>query len=66
MDNLLRCNLPIELVEIIMIQVHNLYMRELCIEIVNNVVWVRTKAEQYSFLIGKTQNNPYYILRVYE
>ena len=66
MDDLLRRNLPIELVEIIMRQVHKSYMNDLCIEIINNVVWVRTKANQYSFLIGKTQNNPYYVLRIYE
>ena len=66
MDHLLRSNLPIELVEIIMKNVHNRYMKELCNEINFNVVWVRTKEGEYSFLVGKTQNNPYYLLRVFE
>ena len=66
MDYVLRSSLPIELVEIIMKDVHNRYMKDLCTEIKNNVVWIRTKDGQYSFLIGKTVNNPFYLLRVFE
>jgi hypothetical protein len=66
MDAVLRSNLPIELVEIIMRDVHNLYMKDLCDEITNNVVWVRTKEGEYSFLIGKTANNPFHVLEVFE
>ena len=63
MDFLLCNNLPIELVENITRRVHNAYMRDLIIEIELNVVWVRTRQNVYTFLIGKTQNNPYYPLR---
>lgn len=66
MDAVLRANLPIELVEIIMKDVHNRYMKDLCVEITSNVVWVRTKEGEYSFLIGKTANNPFYVLKVFE
>jgi len=65
MDYVLRSALPLELVEIIMKDVHNRYMKDLCIEIECNVVWVRTKEGESSFLIGKTENNPYYVLRVF-
>jgi len=65
MDYVLRSALPLELVEIIMKDVHNRYMNDLCCEIESNVVWVRTKEGEFSFLVGKTQNNPYYVLRVF-
>ena len=65
MDAMLHNNLPPELVEIIMKDVHNRYMKDLCVEIMNNVVWIRTKDLSYSFLIGKTSNNPFYLLRVF-
>jgi len=65
MDYLLRSYLPIELVENIMKDIHNRYMVELIRELTQNVVWIRTTAGEYSFLIGKTSNNPYYILRDY-
>jgi len=63
MDFILRKNLPIELVEKIMKNIHNRYMLELGTEIKNNVVWIRTGEGEFSFLIGKTSNNPYYVLR---
>ncbi len=65
MDAVLHNNLPPELVEIIMKKVHRLYMKDLTVEIINNVVWIRTKDNENSFLIGKTSNNPYYVLRVF-
>ena len=71
MDAMLHNNLPPELVEIIMKDVHRRYMKDLCVEIINNVVWIkipcpwRTKEKSYSFYIGKTSNNPFYLLRVF-
>lgn len=65
MDYILCNNLPIELAEIIMKDVHRRYMDDLIIELENNVVWIRTADNEYSFLIGKTSNNPYYVLRSY-
>ena len=64
MDYALNRNLPIELVEIIMKDVHKQYMEDLIVEIANNIVWIKTD-QGNSFLIGKTQNNPYYVLRVF-
>jgi len=63
MDFILRENLPIELVHVIMKNVHNRYMVDLINEIENNVVWIRTGEGEYSSLVGKTSNNPYYVLR---
>ena len=63
MDFILRKNLPNELVHIIMKNVHNRYMVDLINEIENNVVWIRTGEGEFSFLVGKTSNNPYYVLR---
>ena len=63
MDKILRENLPIELVYNIMKDVHNRYMTDLIRELCENVVWIRTKEGEYSFLIGKTSRNPYYVLR---
>jgi len=63
MDFILRKNLPIELVENIMRDVHTRYMKELEKEIQHNVVWIRTNQGEYSFLIGKTTSYPYYLLR---
>ena len=65
MDYLLRSFLPIEIVEKIMKDIHNRYMRELICELTQNVVWIRTATGEYSFLVGKTSNNPYYVLRDY-
>ena len=65
MNAVLNNNLPPELVEIIMKEVHRRYMIDLAVEINNNIVWIRTKDQQYSFLIGKTSNNPFYLLRVF-
>ncbi len=65
MDFILNENLPIELVEKITRDVHNRYMVDLCVELTHNVVWIRTPSGEYSFLVGKTSNNPYYILRSY-
>ena len=65
MDYLLRSYLPIELVENIMKDVHNRYMVDLISELSHNVVWIRTAEGEYSFLVGKTSNNPYYVLRDY-
>ena len=31
----------------------------------DNVVWIRTAGGENSFLVGKTNNNPYYPLRKY-
>lgn len=62
MDFCLRSCLPNELVHNIMKDIHQRYMRELAVEIENNVVWVRTKRGEYSFLIGKTTRNPFYPL----
>jgi len=63
MDFILRQNLPIELVENIMKNIHNRYMKDLETEIQNNVVWIRTGEGEFSFLVGKTSSNPYYVLR---
>lgn len=63
MDFILRQNLPIELVHNIMKDVHNRYMVDLIKEIEHNVVWIRTSEGEFSFLIGKTSSNPYYVLR---
>jgi len=63
MDYILRENLTIELVHNIMRDVHNRYMVDLIQEIQHNVVWIRTADGDFSFLIGKTSNNPYYVLR---
>lgn len=63
MDYILMNNLPLELVEDIMLRVHKAYMRDLITELTHNVVWIRTPEGEYSFLIGKTSNNPYYALR---
>ena len=65
MDFLLRNNLPIELADSISRDVHQRYMDDLVQEILFNVVWVRTNDGEYSFLIGKTSNNPFYVLRSY-
>jgi len=62
MDFCLRSYLPNELVHNIMKDIHQRYMRELVGEIENNVVWIRTKQGEYSFLIGKTSRNPFYPL----
>jgi len=65
MDYILMNNLPLELVEDIMLRVHKSYMKDLLREITDNVVWIRTPSGDYSFLIGKTSTNPYYVLRSY-
>ena len=65
MDFILMNNLPLELVHNIMKSVHNAYMRDLICELTQNVVWIRTATGEYSFLIGKTSENPYYVLRDY-
>jgi len=62
MDFCLRSYLPNELVHNIMKDVHQRYMRDLAVEIENNVCWIRTKKGEYSFLIGKTSRNPFYPL----
>lgn len=62
MDKILSDNLPPELCDKIAKLVHNSYMKQLSIEIQMNVVWIRIAGGGYSFLVGKTQNNPYYVL----
>jgi len=62
MDFCLRNYLPNELVHNIAKNIHQRYMRDLVVEIENNVCWIRTKSDEYSFLIGKTSRNPYYSL----
>lgn len=63
MDFCLRSYLPNELVHNIMKDVHQRYMRDLAVEIENNVCWIRTKKGEYSFLIGATSRNPFYPLQ---
>ena len=49
MDKILRENLPIELVDKIMKDIHKRYMTDLIRELCENVVWIRTKQGEYSF-----------------
>tara|TARA_R110000772_G_scaffold83528_3_gene176703 strand:- start:884 stop:1093 length:210 start_codon:yes stop_codon:yes gene_type:complete len=65
MDFILSRSLPPELVYVIMKDIHKRYMLELEEEIINNVVWIRTAEGVNSFLVGKTNNNPFYPLRKY-
>ena len=65
MDFILSRSLPPELVYVIMKDIHKRYMLELSEEIINNVVWIRTSEGVNSFLVGKTNNNPFYPLRKY-
>jgi hypothetical protein len=65
MDYILNENLPPCLVYKIAKLIHNMYMRDLRQEIENNVIWCRLSDGTYSFLIGKTNNNPYYPLIQY-
>lgn len=55
--------LPVELSDKIYRMVHDEYMADLLNEIKYNVVWIKCPDGSCSFLVGKTSNNPYYVLR---
>jgi hypothetical protein len=58
MDMVLRRRLPLELVEIIMRYVHEMNMLATQYILTNNLVWIHTHAEGYSYLIS--ENISYY------